>query len=276
MEFLDTKFLHVSDALVRYKVRAKYYVAEDGTITLACVQKFAEPRFRPDGWELSEGEPRPTKRSSSAASSDAEELLARATRRAKTNAFDMIMCNSDLDTFVTFTYAPEQTDDKADYDGCYKQLGVWLSNRVQRRDLKYVCVPERTKKGDIHFHAIMNRSALKLVPSLSPYTGKRLQHNGNDLWNVSDWKYGFTSAEIIGKSSDDRRAVAKYIFKYMGKQMGQKIGGRYALIGGDLRRPIYRYADDERDLMSTEDVPTYERNVVLEDCGVDYHEWVFI
>lgn len=276
MDFTKQNLLHVSDALVRYKCRAKYYVSEDGTVRLASVQKFAEPRFHADGWELSEGEPRPTKRSSTSASSDADELLARATRRAKTNAFDVIMCNPDLDTFVTFTYAPEQTDDKADYDGCYKQLGVWLSNRVQRRGLKYVCVPERTRVGDIHFHAIMNQSALRLEPALSPYTGKRLKHNGKPLWNLSDWGFGFTSAEIIGETSDDRTAVAKYVFKYMGKQMGQKIGGRYALIGGDLRRPIYRYADDERDLMSTEDVPTYERNVVLEDCGVDYHEWVFI
>lgn len=276
MDFTKQNLLHVSDALVRYKCRAKYYVSEDGTVRLASVQKFAEPRFRPDGWELSEGEPRPSKRLSSGSVVAPEDNLLRATRRAKTNAFDMIMCNSDLDTFVTFTYSPECTDDKADYDGCYKQLGIWLSNRVQRRSLKYVCVPERTKKGDIHFHAIMNQSALRLEPALSPYTGKRLKHNGKPLWNLSDWDLGFTSAEIIGETSDDRTAVAKYVFKYMGKQMGQKIGGRYALIGGDLHRPIYRYGNDEAEFFSASDVPTYEKTVRLDDIGVNYTEWSFL
>lgn len=143
----------------------------------------------------------------------------RATRRARKNAFDMIMCNHDLDTFATFTYSPDAVDDKASYDECYKYLNTWLSNRVQRRGLMYVCVPERTKRGDIHFHAIMNSSALNLEAAYSPKTGRQLTHHGNPLYNVTDWKRGFTSAELIHQRADgenEREAVSKYIFKYMG------------------------------------------------------------
>ena len=101
--------------------------------------------------------------------------------------------------------------------------------------MKYVIVPEHTKRGDIHFHAICNSSALKLVEATNAKNGKPLKHNGKQLYNLTDWDFGFTSAEVIGDTEGDREAVAKYIYKYMRKQMGQKIGGRYLLTGGYLK-----------------------------------------
>ena len=203
----------------------------------------------------------------------------RATRRARKNAFDMIMCNRDLDTFATFTYAPDAVDDKQSYTECYRYLSTWLRNRVQRNDLKYVCVPERTKAGDIHFHGIMNSTALKLSPALSPYTGRPLTHNGKRLYNITDWTRGFTSAELITKldaTSDERAAVSKYIFKYMGKQAGQKIGGRYCLIGGVLKKPIYVYGENPDEFLTDAErsAAGYKNHVEL-SSGLVYDEWSF-
>ena len=201
----------------------------------------------------------------------------RATRRARKNAFDVIMCNHDLDTFATFTYSPERVGDKADYDECYKYLNTWLSNRVQRKGLKYVCVPERTKKGDIHFHAIMNSAALQLEKAYSPKTGAALTHKGKQLYNVTDWSRGFTSAEYITRrqaGEDEREAVSKYIFKYMGKQAGQKIGGRYCLIGGEIRRPVFAYGDSPEEFLD-DGAAVYRNHVELPE-GLTYDEWSFI
>ena len=170
--------------------------------------------------------------------------VARAVRRARRNAFDLIMCNPDLDAFVTFTYSPEQVEDKASYDDCYRYLRGWLSNGVQRRGLKYVCVPELTKRGDIHFHALCNASALQLARARSARTGRPLSHHGEPVYNLTDWKAGFSTAQTIRQRADgedERAAVAKYIFKYMGKNFGAKVGGRYMLHGGALVQPLTEY-----------------------------------
>ena len=272
-----------SDNLIIHPVRAKYYPSSDGGLRLASVQAFSQPRFREEGWESRE---KKNKRSIFIPDPDEEILdhdpllcdVKRATRRARINAFDIIMCNPDLDLFATFTYAPESVEDKADYDECFKHLNVWLSNRVQRNGLKYVCVPERTKKGDIHFHAIMNGSALNLKPALSPHTGRRLTHKGNPLFNVSDWGHGYTSAEYIRRrddTEDEREAVSKYIFKYMGKQAGQKIGGRYCLIGGKLARPRYAYGEDPAEFIG-DLVPKYKREGVQVYDDLTFSEYNFI
>lgn len=275
-------FLNVPDGSITYQVKAKFYLGKDGLPYLAQVQKFSEPRFRPEGWEAVEKTKGGAFVENFVESSEEEEKLSkydnigRATRRAKVSAFDAIMCNIDLDSFVTFTYSPQSVQDKASYEECYEVLKVWLSNRVQRRGLKYVLVPELTKAGDIHFHAIMNSAALKLEKAFSAKSGRPLTHNGKPLYNLTDWKYGFTSAELIPEAQGDRTAVAKYIFKYMGKQMGQKIGGRYVLSGGDLKKPLYVYGDDEFEFFDESENVAHERTVELDDGNLIYREWSFL
>lgn len=246
------------------------------------MQAFNQPRFREAGWESRQ------KRTGVLFLGDDEENVEtgreastldveRATRRARKNAFDIIMCNHDLDVFATFTYSPDEVGDKADYAECYRYLNTWLSNRVQRKGLKYVCVPERTKRGDIHFHGIMNSTALDLSQAFSPKTGRPLTHAGNPLFNVSDWKRGFSSAEFIRRRGDDeneREAVSKYIFKYMGKQAGQKIGGRYVLIGGEVARPTFVYGDSPAEFLGEGEAKYHNHVTPCE--GVTYDEWSFI
>ena len=199
--------------------------------------------------------------------------------RAKLNAFDKILCNPDLDTFATFTISPEHVKDRASWDDVYQRLKVWLSNRVSRNGLKYVICPERHKKGGIHFHAIMNSKALRLTPATNAHTGAPLVHNGQPLYNVTDFNFGFTSAELIQSATQDREKVAKYIFKYMGKQgIEGKIGGRYALIGGELASPIYLYGTDPREFIPISEDEIRESGFYRESEheGIKYREWSFI
>ena len=247
------KFLLPENALLS-NARATFYPMPDGSLKLARVQVFSTPRFRPDGWEAVNGEGAkstapdicPTADEGSEPRDRTAADLLRAVRRARRNAFDIIMCNGDLDAFATLTYSPEKVDDKTDYAECYKYLRSWLSNGVQRRELKYLCVPELTKAGDIHFHAITNAAALKLEAARSPKSGRLLKHHGDQVYNLKDWHAGFSTAQLIRRRNDDddpRLAVSKYIFKYMGKNLGAKVGGRYVLTGGKLAHPLYAYGD---------------------------------
>ena len=263
----------------KYHARAKFIPDESGNLRLAMVQGFTFPMFNPCADQLAQ------KRDGSAevppvtdGTADKEKASAvdveRATRRAKISAFDKILCNPDLDTFATFTYSPDFVSNKAAWDDCYRYLKNWLSNRVQRDGLKYVIVPERHKSGAIHFHGILNSGALDLSRALSAKSGRPLSHKGNPLFNITDWRGGFTSAEIIQGGADERTKVAKYIFKYMGKQTGQKIGGRYMLSGGDLKQPVYVY-EDSVDFFLGSQAPQYERTVELGE-NRKYFEFSFI
>ena len=285
---LKNAITHVPECNVKHTVRAKYYRTAEGVTKLAKVQQLSFPAFRISGFEDSEGksevdvqldklfaEAEASVPEDQTYDQDAEEKnRARVLRRAKNTAFDKILCNPDLDIFVTLTIDPEVVFERDSYDEIYNLIKHWLKNRVQRRDLKYVMPPEHHKNGAIHFHAIMNSSALDLVPAINYHTKNPLYHNGQPLYNVSDWKFGFSSAEMIKGADLDREKVAKYIFKYMGKQgIEGKIGGRYVLSGGKFEKPIYVYGDSALDFIL--DVEGAYFRMVEHDGGI-YKEWSFI
>ena len=276
------KFLLPESALL-CNARATYYPQPDGSLKLARVQVFSAPKFKPDGWEVVNGEkatapdiaPTPDEGTEDGKDRTVADLL-RAVRRARRNAFDLIMCNGDLDAFATLTYSPDNVEDKTSYAECYKYLRSWLSNGVQRRDLKYLCVPELTKAGDIHFHAITNGSALKLDPARSAKNGRLLKHHGDQVYNLKDWHAGFSTAQLIRRRNDEddpRLAVSKYIFKYMGKNLGAKVGGRYVLTGGKLAHPFYAYGDGVEQFTTAAESDSY--SIELPDGG-KYWEFDFL
>lgn len=272
----------LSETALLCNARATFYPQADGSMKLARVQVFSYPKFKPEGWETVNGntdqlDPCPTpEEAQEAPPKNAAADLLRATRRARRNAFDIIMCNGDLDAFATLTYSPEAVDDKGSYAECYPYLKNWLSNGVQRRDLKYLCVPELTKKGDVHFHAITNGSALKLDAARSAKSGRLLRHNGDQVYNIKDWHAGFSTAQLIRRredGDDPRLAVSKYIFKYMGKNLGAKIGGRYVLTGGKLAHPLYAYGDGVEQFAIDNETSSFE--IELPDGG-KYWEYDFL
>lgn len=210
------------------------------------------------------------------AAADRADTRARAIRRAKKSCFDLIMCNHDLDAFVTLTFDPSRVNSRS-YDEVYDRIRGWLSNRVQRQGLKYILVPEFHKDGEkIHFHALMNSSALKLVFARYP-NGRLIKQRRNgvekQLFNVDDWEFGFSEAELI--SGDDAQVrISKYVFKYMGKNWGTRIGGRYYLHGGKLALPTYAYSDDPSEFFELGSENYYRSYEVLP--GIVYEEYSLI
>ena len=110
----------------------------------------------------------------------------RSIRRARQRAIDQIMCNPDLDAFVTLTLDPARVGNVFDYEETYKLLRPWLSNRVQRNGLKYVLCHERHKKGGIHMHMICNSSALRLVRAVNVKNGREMEKMENlyTMWQT--------------------------------------------------------------------------------------------
>lgn len=203
------------------------------------------PIFRSEGWERA-GWREPEEREPG--EEPAEDGVQRAMRRARAAVRDIALC-TDFCYFVTLTL-DQRAVDRYDMPAITRRLNTWLDNRVRRRGLAYVLVPERHKDGAIHFHGFFN-CALEAVDSgtLSNggkprrFTGTaraaKLAEGWHVVYNLPAWDMGYTTAiELYG----DYRAAVGYVCKYIGKA-GDKIGGRWYYSGGQLGHPEVDYAN---------------------------------
>lgn len=180
----------------------------------------------------------------------ASDAQRRAARRARKQLFEVCACNN-LDIFFTLTLDKERIN-RYDYKTIVRRFGQWADNRVRRRGLRYVAVPELHKDGAVHFHGLCNSEACRLVDS-----GRTDKKSGQKIYHLSDWNFGFTTAIYIYGAPG---AAAQYVAKYVTKQAsGGTIGGRYYLHGGDLQRARCTYYHEDYD--------AYEGKEI--ECGED-------
>lgn len=158
------------------------------------------------------------------------ENVERAMRRARAKVRQLALAN-EFEWFVTLTLDPAKIN-RYDPKEVVRKMSQWCDNRVRRKGLKYILVPEHHRDGAIHFHGFFN-GALEAVDS--GLTDK----NGHKVFNLPDWTLGFTRAvRLYG----DYHAAVGYTTKYIGKGHG-KIGGRWYYSGGDLAQPEEREID---------------------------------
>ena len=195
----------------------------DGTVELLVCDR---PIFGLSGWEeVSEKSDK-----EKTGSDDSVGHIERSQRRARQQIKDYALC-SDFSYFVTLTLDKEKID-RYDMAEIVKRLRIWLDNRVRRKGLRYILVPERHKNGAVHFHGFFN-DVLNVVDS--GHTDK----GGHKIYNLPDWDFGFTTA--IKLYGEYEKAVA-YVCKYVGKS-SEKIGGRWYYSGGDLKLPAVDFVD---------------------------------
>lgn len=234
------------------KYYAKSYIYPCGVMDImAC----SDAIFSEKGWEAADSwsaHPKAT----NAASADvkreaAEEDVQRSMRRAKAKVRRIALAN-EFKYFVTLTLDPSKVDSHSG-EAVVKKLNAWASNAVQRNGLKYILVPERHKKGGIHFHGFFN-DAFPVVDSGTirvPWAKKPkkprskaeradwLKRGGVVVYNLPGWSLGFTTAmELYGSYP----AAVAYVCKYIGKD-GEKPAGRWYYSGGDLQKPKEIYMD---------------------------------
>lgn len=186
-----------------------------------------------------------------AAQRKAADNLARSRRRALTAVRDYALSN-DFQYFVTLTLDPARID-RYDYQAIVKAMRVWCDNQVRRKGLYYVLVPELHKDGAIHFHGFFPAGVAvedsgTIIPPEGdkprrPRSGKQretwLASGGHLVYNLPDWKYGWSTAiELYGSYA----AAVAYVCKYISKAPG-KIGGRWYFSGGYLNKPDLQYTD---------------------------------
>ena len=116
-----------------------------------------------------------------------------------------------MELFVTITFDPEKVD-RSNYYDVTKRLSFWLKNIKKRYapDLTYLLVPELHKdKKSFHFHGLFaNIGDMTMLKS-------GLEKDGNTIYNVNDYKLGFSAATRV----KDNSKVCSYISKYITKEL---------------------------------------------------------
>ena len=182
--------------------------------------------------------------------------------------------------FITLTFKRDAKVDVYNYADCVKKITKWLNNqRCKCPDLKYLVVPEMHKDGAFHFHGLIaNCDGLTFSDSGRVAIGnkayKRTKENQHfpTIYNMDNWKYGYSTATTVVSSCKS----ASYICKYITKDLIQGIGKRrrfYPSNNLDLPEESEHFVDmdsldalvesfgDALDYSKTQDIPEAHQRI---------------
>lgn len=189
--------------------------------------------------------------------------------RSKQNVIDLAYHNSLIEPweyFVTLEFNSNEIDYK-DYDKVSELLAMFLDNlHHQNKDMRYIGAPElHPKSGGIHYHFLMsNVPNLKLEEARSPKTGRIIYKNGSKIYNITNYKHGFTTCSKI----KNQEAVSVYIAKYITKNMIDYNYKKRYWCSRNLSRPTLEYAyfdeDNLKFYINKQEVLEYKE--VEKDC----------
>lgn len=129
--------------------------------------------------------------------------------RTINNIYDIVRCNK-WEWFFTFTFDPAKVKSRYDYEELSKIMTQWLANIRRRKcpDMMYFVVPELHKDGAWHFHGLFGR-----CEGLTMADSGHKDDKGRVIYNITDYKLGFTTATAVESSEKACNYLVKYITK---------------------------------------------------------------
>lgn len=191
--------------------------------------------------------------------------------RTKQNIYQLARAN-DWHWFITLTFDQEKID-SANYDVLVSLTRKWFNNVKYRKcpDMKYLIVPELHKDGiHYHFHGLLaDCDGLTFA-----YSG--IVKNGKKVYNIMDFKFGFTTATRV----DDTKKVSSYISKYITKDLEKNIKGKRRFLNSKncekAKITEYCMTEDEKlellDMISTEITFAKSQSVAVAGQRINYYE----
>lgn len=160
--------------------------------------------------------------------------------RARNNIVRLISCNSDLQVFITLTYAEipgELKESREHLNIFFKRL------RRQHKDLKYLWVMEYGSLNKrLHFHLLMNIN-LSIKTAKSNELKSQEQKELEKLWNKKYWPHGWV--DIRNLKEEGNTNIAKYVSAYLVEDLMElKLNGyRVYDYSRKLEKPIVSKLD---------------------------------
>lgn len=169
--------------------------------------------------------------------------------KSKQNLIDLAFHNSMItpwEYFFTLEFNSNEIDYK-NYNLVSQLLSKFLDNlKHQNPNMRYVIVPElHPKSGGVHFHGLFSDVPnLKLKEARNPHNNRCIYKNGCKIYNITNYKYGYTTASKV----KGQEQVSVYISKYMTKALIDLNFKKRYWSSKNLERPniVYAYFDEEK------------------------------
>lgn len=170
-------------------------------------------------------------------------------KHVKQEILDLALNNQDKwEYFITLTFNDVELGGTYSHEKAITKLKNWLI--VQRRNnpnMHYLMVPEFHKSGRLHFHGLVgNVSNWELEKARK--NGKLIRVNGKQIYNLKNYKIGFSTLSFI----EDKQKVANYISKYVTKELIDLKNKKRYWYSRNLKKPKVYYSYFEGNLKEME------------------------
>lgn len=189
-------------------------------------------------------------------------------KEKKEKILDLALNNDNWEYFVTLTFKDCPLLGYS-HDRCLELLKLWINNQKhQNPDMRYLIVAEFHKSGRLHFHGIFsNVPKWKLAKATNPKNGKNLVINGTQIYNLTNYKLGYTTVSKV--KYQDR--VSSYISKYITKELMHLRFKKAFWYSRNLEKPLndYHYYDsDLKEVFKNEKI-LFNDKVNKSDCHIE-------
>lgn len=149
-------------------------------------------------------------------------------KRSKDKIYDYAQANK-WEYMATFTFKDGSCpypypDNPREFDENMKVIKKWFNNIMNRKykdtekKLKYILIPELGESsGRFHAHALLAN-----CEKLNIENSGKMDPSGNEIYNLLDWKKGFSTLVPIYENY----GACNYILKYITKQVAYVSSGR--------------------------------------------------
>lgn len=172
-----------------------------------------------------------------------QKYLKKRVKERKEKIIDIAFCNNWL-YFITLTFDTKNKEyfpNGYSHETAIELLKKWINNQHHKnKNMRYILVSEFHKEsGNLHFHGLFNNVNWSFSSAINPHTGKEIIQNGCKVYNLNDYKYGFTTISEI----KDTRKVSIYLSKYITKDLISLKNKKVFWYSRNLNRPkiYYRY-----------------------------------
>lgn len=215
---------------------------------------------------------------------DKDELLQNSLARTKRKISEYARC-AIWEYFCTLTFDPKHTD-RTDFALCMQRVRNWLQNQRQRYapDIQFLCVPElHTKNIEKHGYCWHVHILMAQTGNMKMSFSGKLTKSGQKIYNLSGWRFGFSTAVPITPGEESIYRIQTYIAKYMTKQAHMLSNGKGShryYVSRNLKQPTvktYFINPDNHDEKIKEICKTLNKKIIWssESSGyvdIKYHE----
>lgn len=206
------------------------------------------------------------KHDGSMSTEELEEKTRKYLKKVKNNIINLAFNYNKWEYFITLTFDFREIGEYS-HEKAITMLTKWIDNQKhQNKNMTYLLVPEFHKSGRLHFHGLVaNVPNWKLKEARNPKTNRLIKENGLQIYNLENYKIGYTTISKI----QNQEKVSNYISKYATKELITLKNKKRYWYSRNLEKPKIDYLFLEENLVEylVEDKNiTYVKTIEKENC----------